>query len=669
VKHWLRHPSLTLAVSAALALASGTAAALGLGQIEVRSRAGQPLLAEIPVISTTPGELEKLQARLASPETFARVGLQAPQGLVTGLRFSVANDRAGRPVIRVTTDEPVDQPLVTFLLEVDWGQGRLVREYSALVDTPQAVAAPAQPPIQAPAAAPSNIVGRPAQTPQRPAPAPHRPAAEPRPVRPDAQPAAGGAPGEYGPVRRGETLSLIASRLGLADDHTLDQAMIALLRANPDAFIDNDINRLRQGAVLRVPQTAQVAAVDAAQASQIVRDRMRQWREARQQAVVAAEAAQAGAPRDAARPTPPQGTTAQAAGKAQPPAAAGARLEIVPPAANRATQAGTQSGIQAGGEGQMLRQELQQTRETLAARDAELQDLKSRIAELEKLQGDQQKLLALKNSELAAAQQRLATTGQVDAPQPGAAAGAPARDSLLPWLLGGAALLALLLGGWRVRRRSAAQSPFRAPPQSAASELAAAFPLRYTDEAGERRMDEDGIHENEVGKYEVDEHEVDERRADEDLLVVPPRAADDAAIAPIASSHADVAARDADGFASEIERAAASTTDEAEPSDAAPANPRWSAQTEPVATPTWHAPPTPVAPVPLVDMAAPRIDAPVPEAREAPAEAPVNERLELAQAYLDLGDHDSARQLLGEVVVTGDHASRQRARRMLREIG
>jgi pilus assembly protein FimV len=655
VKHWLRHPSLTLAVSAALALASGTAAALGLGQIEVRSRAGQPLLAEIPVISTTPGELEQLQARLASPETFARVGLQAPQGLVTDLRFSVDYDRAGRPVIRVTTDRPVEQPLVTFLLEVDWGQGRLVREYSALVDAPQAVAATAQPPIQAPAGAPSNVVQRPAQASQRPA--PQRPAAEPRPA---AQPAARGTPGEYGPVRRGETLSLIASRLGLADDHSLDQAMIAMLRANPDAFIENDINRLRQGAVLRVPQTAEVAAVDAAQASQIVRDRMRQWREARRQAVIAAEAVQAEATssRGEAKSAPAQGAAAQAAGKVQPPAAAGARLEIVPPAANRATQAGTQSGIQAGGEGQMLRQELQQTQETLAARDAELQELKSRVAELEKLQTDQQKLLALKNSELAAAQQRLATTGQADAPQPATATDTPARDSLLPWLLGGAALLALLLGGWWMRRRPAAQSPFRAPPQSAASELAAAFPLRYTDEADERPVDE----------HEVHEYEADKPEAGEDLLVVPPHAADDGAVAPIASSHADAEARDTEGFASEIERAAASTSDEAEPSDAALADSRWSAQPEPVAMPTWHAAPTPVAPVPLVDTAAPRIDTPALDSHETPVEAPVNERLELAQAYLDLGDHDSARQLLGEVVVTGDHASRQRARRMLREI-
>src|SRR5690606_9190336 len=130
-----------------LALACGPALALGLGQIEVKSRPGEPLLAEIPIVSSDPSELEQLQARLASPETFARVGLEPPSGLVQDLQFTIGLDGRGRPVIRVTTQAPVQQPLLTFLLEVDWGQGRLVREYSALIEAPETVAAVAQPPM------------------------------------------------------------------------------------------------------------------------------------------------------------------------------------------------------------------------------------------------------------------------------------------------------------------------------------------------------------------------------------------------------------------------------------------------------------------------------------------------------------------------------------------
>ena len=115
--------------------------ALGLGQIVVKSRPGQPLLAEIPIISSDPEELQGLQAQLASPETFARVGLAPPTGLVADLDFSFDQDATGHPLIRVTTQQPVQQPELVFLLEVDWGSGRLVREYSALVDTPQSVAA------------------------------------------------------------------------------------------------------------------------------------------------------------------------------------------------------------------------------------------------------------------------------------------------------------------------------------------------------------------------------------------------------------------------------------------------------------------------------------------------------------------------------------------------
>ena len=118
-------------------------------------------MAEIPIISSDPTELQGLQVQLASPETFRRVGLEPPQGVASSLRFEPALDAGGRPVIRVTSAAPVQQPLLTFLLEVDWGQGRLVREYSALLDAPRTVAAPIQAPIQAPVVAPSNAIVRP----------------------------------------------------------------------------------------------------------------------------------------------------------------------------------------------------------------------------------------------------------------------------------------------------------------------------------------------------------------------------------------------------------------------------------------------------------------------------------------------------------------------------
>src|SRR5690606_8895785 len=119
-----------------LALVASPAFALGLGQIQVRSQYGEPLLAEIPIVSSDPAELRQLQARLASPETFARIGLQPPEGLVRNLQFNVALDVSGRPVIRVTSTEPVDQPLPPLLSEPGGAQGRLERAHSPLLDAP-----------------------------------------------------------------------------------------------------------------------------------------------------------------------------------------------------------------------------------------------------------------------------------------------------------------------------------------------------------------------------------------------------------------------------------------------------------------------------------------------------------------------------------------------------
>ena len=156
----LAQKSLRVALALSLAMASGAAAALGLGQIELKSKLGQPLVAEIPVISSDPAELEQLQAGLPSPDTFARIGLQLPDEFVSSLQFTPGVDAAGRPVIRVTSEAPVTDPLLTFLVEVDWGQGRLVREYSALVDAPRTVSAPVQPAIQEATVGPANTIER-----------------------------------------------------------------------------------------------------------------------------------------------------------------------------------------------------------------------------------------------------------------------------------------------------------------------------------------------------------------------------------------------------------------------------------------------------------------------------------------------------------------------------
>jgi pilus assembly protein FimV len=486
----------------ALALAAGSASALGLGQLQVKSKPGQPLVAEIPIISSDPTELQGLQVQLAPPETFSRVGLDAPQGEVSSLRFEPALDSAGRPIIRVTSPEPVQAAALTFLLQVDWSQGRLVREYSALVETPESIAAAAPPPIQAPSVEQPNLITRPAA----PAPAPAvamqpPPAAAPptpvasRPVAPstpspavaEAPPATpadcevpqGGVPGQYGPVKAGQTLGQIAASLDGLRGYSTAQAMLALLRANPDAFIGGNVNLIRRGAVLKVPASDEVAATTRSEAARLVHEQIAQWRAARPASGPASQAGDAVATR----------LPAAANRAAKPTRTVGARLEIAPPSATGRQRAGTQSGLEAGGEGEMLRQQLQETKETLAARDAEVNELKTRVAELEKLQQQQQQLLTMKDSALASAQQTLAKSNNAPAPAAVASQSAPATPppSTPPqsggvWLWAGLALIVAALLGWlmtRQRQRSgaspkrnfdtealAASIPVPAPPPS-----------------------------------------------------------------------------------------------------------------------------------------------------------------------------------------------------------
>lgn len=670
--------TLRTAVAAALLLAAGNAWALGLGQIQVKSKRNQPLLAEIPIVSTTPGELAALRARLASPDTFRRVGLAPPTGIASDLQFSLGSDSKGRPVIRVTTLRPVEQAELNFLIEVDWGAGRLVREYSALVDAPNTAGAALPPDVQAPQTPTPAVVQRPVPMPVATAPAvappPAKPVAPPAPAPapapaepatpsiavapltatrpayvPAPAPAASADPGEYGPVKRGESLSKIASGLGLRREFSLDQTMLALLQANPDAFLGDDVNRLRSGAVLRVPSRDDVARIAPEEAAQVVRQQMRQWRQSRRavrQPDAAPAVARAAAPLAkpaATKPaSAPAAASAPAKSTASPTAAAtpkGARLQIVPPSGpGKAT--GNKSGTSAGGEGSMLQQELRQRDEDIAAKSAEIGELKERLAALEKLKEDQQKLISLKDSELAAAQARLAEAnrGAAAVPAPAAAAkaatqAAPAPEaggSSMPWIWGGLGVVVLALGAWLLAGRRRPAPPVRRSVfDSEALAASMAAPV-----------------------------------------------ASAAAADVVADRDRDAMATDASADAGESASAAADMPPADVPSTAAPvladdarAAPAWHRTEAPAAEP---APAVTEATAPAIEPTEPVVAADDIDDLPAPADVPVQasaeQRFKLARAFLDVGDENSAQQLLLELLDDDDQAVSDEAARMLSKL-
>lgn len=254
------------------------ASALGLGVIESDSVLNEPLSAKIP-LRASPEELESLNISLAPSEAFEKAGVDRPFSLAK-LKFELVTD-AGQPFVKVTTREPVKDPFLNFLVEARWATGRLLREYTVLLDPPvyaprqQAPVVSQQAPAPAREAAPSRQ-----QTAQQDAPSSRLSTARPTVSR-DADVRAGagsGAAGEYGPVKANETLWEIAQRVRPNDSVSLNQTMLALLRANPGAFIDGDMNKLKRGSVLRVPSADDISSVSATEARGEVNRAIAEWR-------------------------------------------------------------------------------------------------------------------------------------------------------------------------------------------------------------------------------------------------------------------------------------------------------------------------------------------------------------------------------------------------------
>jgi pilus assembly protein FimV len=445
--------------AASLLAVPGASFALGLGEIHLRSSLNAPLNAEIELTATAE-ELTSLRAQLASRDSFTRYGLDYP-AFIAGIQVRTERLADGRSIIRLTSSAPMTEPFATLLVEASWEKGRFQREYTVLFDPPAFAPVPAA--LAPPVAAPVTGAGdRSAAVVRQPAPA----SVASAPVSPStAAPAnatSAARPGEY-VVRDGDSLSAIARRqfgTGAAD-----RAMIAIYRSNEKAF-EGNINRLRAGSVLRLPDDAAVASVDLREAQAEIRRQAASW------------------------------TRADAGGDAP---AADPRLRLIPPATP-----GASGGSSA--EAQALRDQVARL-ESQNAEARRLLDIQS--AELARLKGSPAPAPAAPSAAPAAPTPPAASTESAQ-PPPAAVEPAPAPvepvvekpakpvpvaaadtgPSLLDRLVdnwqyaaGGLAALLLLVFGVRMarnRRESASEdlAPFAVAPASGRDASSDTMPLR-----------------------------------------------------------------------------------------------------------------------------------------------------------------------------------------------
>lgn len=392
----VRVRKLVLAIAAASALSSGMAHALGLGEVTLQSSLNQPLVAEIELLEVRDLASNEVIPSLASPEDFVKAGVDR-QYFLTDLKFTPVLKPNGKSVIRVTSSKAVREPYLNFLVEVLWPNGRLLREYTLLLDPPlyspqTTVAAAPQLPIAAPAPRP----------PVAPAPVPRSaaPALAPRPAAP--APASRAISGNEYRTTANDTLWEIAQRVG--GGSSVNQTMLAIQDLNPDAFIGGNINRMKSGQVLRLPDEQQIRSRSNAEAVAQVAEQNAAWREGR---------AVASRQLDATRRT--------TAGSAPATAESADSLKLVAAEAGQSTR-GSDTGSASS---KALADKLAVTQESLDSTRRENAELQSRVGDLQSQLDKLQRLVELKDSQLAKLQADLSA---VPAAEEGATAQTPVTE-------------------------------------------------------------------------------------------------------------------------------------------------------------------------------------------------------------------------------------------------
>ena len=365
---------------AVLAASTFFAEAAGLGRLSVNSSLGQPLSVEIELVSLQPGEFEALAARVASPEAYTNARIEFSP-LLRQLRFTAERRADGKPVLKVTSSAPINEPFLDVLVEVNWPSGKLLREYPILLDPPGFSEGRVAPPVAAvvvikPTA--SNVAPAIATQPSSP------PAA--RIARKDAPK---DAPRDtYGPVKSGDTLNQIASSVK-PDTVSLEQMLVAMYRENKAAFIGNNMNQLKTGQILRVPSAADVGKITRTEAQNEIKVQVSDWKNYRDSVAGAAQSMPAKAS------SGNEGAGKIAVAKPDKPVAASSSGDQLKIAKSEGSDSKTGSAG-AKGSSSAVQDQLNALKEEAIAKDNRLKEANSRVAELEKQIVKMRELMELK---------------------------------------------------------------------------------------------------------------------------------------------------------------------------------------------------------------------------------------------------------------------------------
>lgn len=389
--------------------------AFGLGQIAVHSALNEPFRAEIEVTALRPDERGNLQVRLASGEEFEKAGLVRSM-LLNRLQFDIVEQGAHTKIL-ITSDDPVKEPFLDFLITATAGQGRMLREYTVLLDPPEFV----RKEMHRSTAAPSPVERSPAATPLR------------------SQPESSVWQGDRYRVQRSDTLWNVALKTRPSRDISVHQMMMALHSANPDAFSHNNVNGLKAGYTLRIPSESEIRALSQAQAVAAFNEQTEQWKNRQRpaaQAVVAESAPamteEAGEPDSAASET--GATEAVEPQQVDPEAGddSDARLKLVVPDDNLVSQDNAPPNVRGGEDIDRLSEQLTLAQETIEAQAQENLDFRARMDAMEEQLETLRRLVSIKDAEMARLQRQLEDEDPELAAQMGALAGTDDVDAVDP---------------------------------------------------------------------------------------------------------------------------------------------------------------------------------------------------------------------------------------------